>query len=254
MRQTMQQTVKRTMQQTVRLSLITPYRDRLPHLETQLAWWQQFSCKDAVEWIVVDLTAEPSAALARRLRERSAQYLSMPCDGPFHKTRALNLGLAHACGKLIAAFDVDLIPLHTTLMNHCELSELSPSLLVTGYRLMAQAETVAIEELEAVAEAATLGPEDQPSALRKYLLKGERFGVMPLFWRDRLQAIQGWDEAYVGWGAEDQDLIERYLADGRSLCRCPDLTYLHLNHSATEGWNCADLTEKNRAYYYQRRR
>jgi predicted glycosyltransferase involved in capsule biosynthesis len=88
--------------------------------------------------------------------------------------------------------------------------------------------------------------------LRKYLLKGERFGVMPLFKRDRLLVINGWDETFIGWGAEDQDLIERYLIDTQSLCRCPDLVYLHLKHGTSDGWNCETLTPKNRAHYYRK--
>jgi len=237
----------------VRLSLITPYRDRLPHLQTQLAWWQRFPSKASVEWIVIELSAQPSRDIESQLSQRSVQYVHLPCEGAFHKTKALNLGLAQTTGDLVAAFDVDLIPLDNTLMKHCELAAASHSLLVTGYRLMSQTETVDIKDLDAAAEAAALGPEDQPSALRKYLLKGERFGVMPLFWRDRLQNIQGWDEAYVGWGAEDQDLMERYLGTKLSLCRCPDLTYLHLKHGPAEGWNCESLTEQNRIYYYATR-
>lgn len=238
----------------MRLSLITPYRDRISHLNTQLTWWQQFPFKSSVEWIVIELTDEPSEAIQKQLSQQSVQYFHIPCEGAFHKTKALNLGLAKATGKLVAAFDVDLIPIGNTLMQHCELTETSPNFLVTGYRLMAQTETVKMTELDAAAEAARLGPEDRPSALRKYLLKGERFGIMPFFWRDRLQAIHGWDEAYIGWGAEDQDMMERYLADGRSLCRCPDLTYLHLHHGPAEGWNAEELTQKNRTYYYEAKR
>ena len=238
----------------MKLSLITPYRDRLSHLQTQLAWWQQFPYKEAVEWMVIELTAEPSKEIKAQLLQQSVQYAHLPCEGAFHKTKALNLGLSQTTGELVAAFDVDLIPLNNTLMKHCELAAASPKLLVTGYRLMAQSETVDVTKLAAAAEVAALGPEDQPSALRKYLLKGERFGVMPLFERDRLQAIQGWDEAYIGWGAEDQDLMERYLRDDRFLCRCPDLTYLHLQHGPAKGWNSEALTEQNRAYYYATRR
>lgn len=239
----------------MQLTLITPYRDRLTHLNNQLLWWETYAFKQSIEWIVVDLTKEPSDSLQHKLARHQVRYFHLPCEGAFHKTKALNLGLNHAQGRLIAAFDVDLIPLNQTLEQHCWLAENSPYLLVTGYRLMAQTESVAIANLAHAAEQATLGPEDQPTALRKYLLNGERFGVMPLFWRDRLLTLNGWDETYIGWGAEDQDLIERYLANGLtrqlSLCRCHDLTYLHLNHEPAEGWNSAILTDKNRAHYYQ---
>jgi predicted glycosyltransferase involved in capsule biosynthesis len=234
----------------MRLSLITPYRDRDSHLTNQLAWWAQYEHKQNLEWIVVDLTSNPDQALQQSLQQHQVKYLSLPCADAFHKTKALNLGLAQAQGDWIAAFDVDLIPLGETLARHCWLAQQSPQLLVTGYRLMSPTETVAITEIEQMLAQTSLGPEDQPTALRKYLLKGERFGVMPLFRRDRLLAINGWDETFIGWGAEDQDLIERYLMPQQSLCRCPDLVYLHLKHGASDGWNCETLTAKNRAHYY----
>ena len=34
---------------------------------------------------------------------------------------------------------------------------------------------------------------------------------------DRLLEISGWDEKFVGWGGKDQNIIERYLQDGRFL-------------------------------------
>ncbi len=237
----------------MRLTLITPYRDRLQHLTNQLAWWKTCALKQPIEWIVVEVTAEPSNSLQQMLLQHQVRYCHLSCEGPFHKTRALNLGLKHSTGALVAAFDVDLIPLGKTLERHCLLAEKSPYLLVTGYRLMAQTETIDLGKLAQALDEATLGPEDQPSALRKHLLKGERFGMMPLFERDRLLCIGGWDEAFVGWGAEDQDVIERYLTPEQTLCRCHELTYLHLKHSDAAGWNCETLTARNRAHYYRTR-
>ncbi len=256
------------MQHNPQLTLITPYRDRLPHLTNQLAWWERCSLQATVEWMVIEVTPQPSRQLQTLLEQHSVQYTHMPCEGPFHKTRALNLGLAQAKGELVAAFDVDLIPLGNTLARHCWLALRSPDFLVTGYRLMAQSETVnlaALTALEVAVSQASLGPEDQPTALLKHLIKGERFGVMPLFWRDRLLSIQGWDEAYIGWGAEDQDVIERYLLADRlvnhaadepssgtsALCRCHELTYLHLQHGPAANWNNAALLNQNRAHYYR---
>lgn len=237
----------------MRLTLITPYRDRPHHLTNQLAWWKTYALKQAIEWIVVEVTAEPSKELESALLQHHVRYLHLACDGPFHKTKALNFGLKHSTGALVTAFDVDLIPLQDTLEQHCFLAEKSPYLLVTGYRLMAQTETVDLAKMAQVLEQATIGPEDQPSALRKHLLKGERFGVMPLFWRDRLLSIGGWDETFIGWGAEDQDMIERYLTPEQTLCRCHELIYLHLKHGEASGWNCKTLTARNRDYYYHLR-
>jgi hypothetical protein len=234
----------------MQLTLITPYRNRLNHLTNQLAWWQQYSYRHLLEWIAIEVSSEPSTVLQKLLAAHGVSYLHLVCPGPFHKTKALNLGLQQATGDLIAAFDVDLIPLGNSLARHCQLALKYPDLLVTGYRLMAHTETVDLTRLESALEQATLGPEDQPTALRKHLLRGERFGVMPLFRRDRLLAFGGWDEAYIGWGAEDQDLIERYLTPEHMFCRSCDLIYLHLKHGPVAGWNCEALTANNRAHYY----
>ncbi len=236
----------------MRLSLITPYADRLPHLLTQLDWWQSIDDPSWLDWIIVEVTPAPSIELAQLLQSHQVQYHHLPCTGPFHKTKALNLGLQKAQGDWIAAFDVDLIPIGNTLDRHWQLAMNSPQLLVTGYRLMAAHPTVDVNDLASAIAAATIGPEDQPTALRKQLLNGECFGVMPLFERNRLLAIGGWDETFIGWGAEDQDAIERYLTPAQSICRVAELVYLHLQHDATPNWNDAALTAQNREYYYQR--
>ncbi|PZO50925.1 MAG: hypothetical protein DCF15_15260 [Phormidesmis priestleyi] len=237
----------------MQLTLITPYRNRLHHLINQLAWWEHYPFKRMLQWIVVEVTRSPSAALQQMLEKYQITYLHLFCEGTFHKTKALNLGLNCAKGEFVAAFDVDLIPLGRTLERHCWLAERSPYCLLTGYRLMAATDTVNLTTLTQSLEQVTTAPEDQPTALRKHLLKGERFGVMPLFRHDRLLAVNGWDEAFIGWGAEDQDLIERYLSTDQALCRCPELTYLHLRHELAADWNSTKLTECNRAYYYNRR-
>lgn len=242
----------------MKLTLITPYRDRFSHFNNQIDWWTQSQYQQqTIEWIVVHLTPDPceSARTIQSLCDRHhIHYLSLSSPQTFHKTKALNLALQQTTGDWVAAFDVDLLPVGNTLVRHCQLAQSSPNLLVTGYRLMATSETVNMSQMEAALEDSRMGPEDQPSALRKYLLKAERFGVMPLFARDRLFAIGGWDETYIGWGAEDQDVIERYLQAHQSLCRCPNLLYLHLKHQQAEGWNCKELTAKNRDYYYRKHR
>lgn len=241
------------------LTLITPYRDRSAHLANQLEWWQRLPDRENYQWIVIELAATPTIELANALALHHITYVHLDCAGPFHKTKALNLGLEQSLGQWIAPLDVDLIPLGQTLQRHLFLAERSPQFLVTGYRLMAATETVDWENWDQAANwdqvlnHATIGPEDQPTALHKHLLQGERFGVMPMFARDRLQAIGGWDEQFIGWGAEDQDVIERYLSPDRAICRCTELCYLHLHHGPAANWNDATLTAQNRSHYYQTR-
>lgn len=243
------------------LSLVTIYRRRPQHLAVQLAWWQRYLAQIAPgsldnttpwEWIVVEADSTPSPGLKERLEQHQARYFFLPNSGTLHKTKALNLGLHQAQGTYLTPLDVDLIPLAHTLVDHLHLATLSPQILVSGYRLMAQTATVDLDHLDHALADATIAPEDQPSALRKHLLQGESFGVLPYFQRPRLLQINGWDEAYVGWGAEDQDLIERYLADGRYLLRSPQLVYLHLHHEADPHWREPEVIAANRRYYYNR--
>ncbi|MFH7241501.1 MAG: glycosyltransferase [Spirulina sp.] len=246
----------------ISLSLVTIYRRRPHHLAVQRAWWQRCLAQFWLthpnqnlpwEWIVVEADDAPTPGLREDLEQHQARYLFLSNPGTLHKTKALNLGLHQAQGTYLTPLDVDLIPLGNTLTDHLHLASLSPQGLVTGYRLMAATTTVKLDRLDEALAAATIAPEDQPTALRKHLIQGEKFGVLPYFLRQHLLDIQGWDEAYVGWGAEDQDLIERYLAASRSyLLRSPQLVYLHLHHEADPDWREPATIAANRRIYYSK--
>lgn len=234
--------------------MLVTYRDRPQHLACQLAWWQQAADVAGCELLLLEVSAAPSPGLGDRLAALSrSRYLHISCPGVFHKTRALNSGLALARGSWVAPFDVDLLPVRQTLRQHLAIARRAPELLVSGYRLLSASASLTLAALPEAIARAEIAPEDRPSALWKQLTRGERFGVVPLFQRDRLQAIGGWDEGFIGWGGEDQEVIERYLADGRHLCRVPDLLYLHLAHAGDRHWSEPELVAQNRAHYYAQR-
>ncbi len=242
---------------TVLLSLLVTYRQREKHLRTQLSWfnWQaKIGRFENIEVLIVECDREPSSWLQNELQNTHFRYFYYPCDGIFPKTKALNLALKYAKGKLVTPFDVDLIPWENTLIHHLDMAQLNPKLLISGYRIMLDRETIDLADLETCVDSAAIAPEDAPTALWKQLLHRERFGVVPFFQRDRLLEIGGWDENFLGWGGEDQDIIERYLADGRYFCRSPELIYLHLFHEKTEQWNETETIARNRQYYYQKRK
>lgn len=237
----------------MKLSLIITYRNRDRHLKNQIAWWKSQSNNIALsecEFLIVEADAHSSTWIQDEICGTNIQYVHLPCLEVFHKTKALNLGLQLARGEFVAPFDVDLIPVGNTLEQHLQMAQLSPHLLITGYRVMSNCD-IDINNIPAVLEQATIAPEDMPTALWKHLIRRERFGVVPLFNRSYLLEIGGWDEAFIGWGGEDQDIIERYL-QGRYLCRCPELVYLHLPHPPNNKWAEASLVEQNRNYYYNK--
>lgn len=176
----------------------------------------------------------------------------------FHKTRLLNAGLFCARGDFVVAYDSDLLPLFP-LQTLCHLLRSSPSLVVGGYRVMAGPAPADLPVGVPQADANPLArlasaPEDCAGAVYKQLLTGERFMVCPAFHRDLLIELAGWNETYRGWGCEDQDILERYLAaSGLLPARLPDLLYLHFDHPAQSGWNDPELVERNRAHYYSAR-
>lgn len=230
----------------MKLSLLVAYRQRENHLKTQLAWWKSQQVTREWEIVIIEADEFPSEWILAEIDNPNIKYFHLPCIGAFHKTKALNTGLFLASGEFIAPFDVDLIPLNSTLSQHLKIAQLSPLLLVTGYRVMLEGENIDSQAINRT----TIAPEDQPSALWKQLIHQERFGVVPFFQRDRLLEIGGWDEKFVGWGGEDQDIIERYLQDGRFLSRCPELVYLHLPHPPNQLWTETVFTDRNRQHYY----
>lgn len=248
------------MNNNVKLSLIVTYRQRENHLKSLMKWWETDRAKkicDLCEIILVEVDVLPSKFIQEYLYKDNFQYLHLDDGGLFHKTKALNMGLLHSQGQYIAAFDVDLIPISDTLLKHLEMAQLSPQLLITGYRVMSDLEMIdefntSIDFSSNIITNTYVAPEDKETALWKHLIRKERFGVVPLFERQRLLEIAGWDEKFIGWGGEDQDIIERYLESGRYLCRSPELVYLHLSHPPNPGWNEPHLIEENRKHYYNK--
>jgi hypothetical protein len=218
-------------------------------------WWQSQSrdLQTAFEVWLVEVSETPTNWILSAIKQTNFRYIHCPCKGTFHKTRALNLALAASRGDYVVPYDIDLLPVKETLKRHLFIAEQSHQLLITGYRLMSDCETVTVDQMPSALESGTTAPEDQPTALWKHLIRHEKFGVVPFFNRLRLLGIGGWDENFMGWGGEDQDIIERYLQPDYALCRCPELLYLHLLHPPDSGWAERQFVEQNRAYYYNKR-
>ncbi|HEX8560191.1 MAG TPA: galactosyltransferase-related protein [Pyrinomonadaceae bacterium] len=248
-----------------RLSLLTAYRRRAAHLKVLLAWLDRLRAAERFtdfELILAEGDARPSAA--RRMAEGRAwvRYLHVPMSDVFHKAVLLNRAAAVARGQYRVIFDVDLLPAAGVLARHLTLASESPRCLVAGYRVQLPG---MLDARRLPAPAALFGGldvhdesllclEDDPFSTREYLVDGQRFGVCPYFPAGVFDALGGLHEGYVGWGCEDQDLIERVCAGGLTLVRSYDLLYFHLPHGREPGWRDASLTAANRRRYAERRR
>ncbi len=246
------------------LSLLTAYRRREAHLTILLSWLARIRAEEQfTDFELILVEGDEQATVGAHAADYDwLRYLHVPMSGPFHKTLLLNRAAQAARGAYRMMFDVDLLPVAGALTHHLSLAAASPRCLVAGYRvqLPAMFEPAAplptSQDIMArldINDATLLCPEDNQSALRKYLLAGERFGVCPCFPAALFDAVGGVEEGFVGWGCEDQDLIERVCATGLTLVRAPDLLYFHLPHERERDWVDAEMTARNRLKFAARR-
>lgn len=229
------------------ITLVVAYRDRRHHLDELIRHFSTIKFEHFIEILIVEGSREPS--LSEVLWPLPyIKYKHVPMSGAFHKTRLLNIGLSLSTGDYLVPYDVDLLPLNGALSRALMLAQASPSILVSGYRLMSKSAVFGgdVESLESAKE-------DSPRALKKQIITGECFGVCPIFLKSRLLEVGGWDEAFVGWGAEDQDVIERYCCNQIYLGRFASICYVHLDHKVVSGWNEEGFVEKNRKLYFAKK-
>ena len=252
------------MQTSPRLSLVTSYRQRPEYLDLLLARLTGIREREgftAFELIVVEGDAQPTVAHLADKYEW-VQYLYVPHSGTFNRPLLTNRGAAIAKGDYMMAFDVDLLPGEDVLSNHLALAMSSPRIVVGGYRLQLPEmlrEPVIPDINSLVAKSAAqkkalVCPEDSHGALIKYLLCGEKPGVVACYPTSTFIAIGGMDEEFAGWGPDDQNLMERLCDTGLALVRCYDLLYYHLPHEYENQWHEREFVEANRAKFDQKRR
>jgi predicted glycosyltransferase involved in capsule biosynthesis len=234
-----------------KISLLVPYRNRAVHLRNLLSWFRQTEVPDR-ELIVVEGAGERTA---QRLVEDcpGACYLFVDNPDAFHLSRLLNRGLEAAQGELILPFDVDLLPTPGVFRRHVDAAASAPRLVVAGYRLITNVDSIHPDQRREVLFRVRLAASDHQQTILQRILDGESYGVAPILWRDRLHEVGGWDEGFIGWGAEDQDLLERYLSDGRYLVRSESFVYLHQHHEPEGAWRESHLIAENRDRYRRRR-
>lgn len=236
------------------LTLLIPYRQREKALESFCDWLiharNSLICPD-LRVILLEGNDRPTEKVCKIAAQAGIEYYFIENLGVFHKTRLLNFGLQLVSSDYVLAYDVDLIPSRSSLQHHLQLARSSPLFLVTAYRLMLNQPSLIGRDLqEEVVNEAAIAPEDMPTALKKHLTSFEKFGVLPMFKTELLKQLGGWDENFLGWGGEDQDMIERYSKLGVTLCRVPALVYWHLHHDYNPDWHSPEILTRNRRYYY----
>lgn len=194
--------------------------------------------------IADDGSGEPTRRVIQAERERfpcPLVHVWHPDDG-FKLAQIRNKAVARARGAYVIQVDGDMVLHPGFVADHLDAA--LPGRFVGGSRVLLDAEP-SRRVLEGALPPGPLGRgvRNRPNALRLPALgrtlgalvragglKSVRGGNMG-FWRDDFVAVNGYDEAFVGWGREDTDLVLRFYRRGlrRSWFKLRGVAW-HLHH------------------------
>jgi glycosyltransferase involved in cell wall biosynthesis len=236
--------------------LVTTYR-RPQHLALALESLALQQCRPTSFEVVVsdDGSNDETPQVVRAFAATAAfpvRFTTQPHDG-FRLARVRNEAARLAAGTYLLFLDGDcIVPRHHVAAH---VARRRPGTALLGYcaRLPAEATRLLSPEHLAAADLAALVPASERRSLArrrrrarwhailrhptKPRLAGGDFGV----WRDDFERVNGFDERFVGWGQEDDDLGLRLRASGVRLETILGRTHsLHVWHetdaTATPRW------------------
>jgi GT2 family glycosyltransferase len=195
------------------LSVITIVRDRPGHLARLIHGLAQSALLPA-ELIVVDMSEKPCGLPNLEFPVRHIRYA---VDG-LALAAARNVGARIAFGQRLLFLDVDCIPRGNLVGSMNAALEQLDALVCSEVRYLGSdgANLISDEALER---------HSQRHPVRKFPEEGSRVELNAgLFWsltfgirHDRFDALQGFDEGYCGYGAEDTDFGFRARESGLPL-------------------------------------
>lgn len=170
-----------------------------------------------------DGSSEETAQLIEEFRARAPfaiHHVWQPNEG-FRAGTIRNKAIVRASGDYIVQIDGDIYLHPKFIADHASVAR--HGLFVCGSRVIVKREHT--EEIFKGADPAitpfTHGISNRKNALRSPLLslpfrhvdgaKMNYRGCNMAFWRQDLLAVNGYDEAYEGWGCEDHDLVQRLI-------------------------------------------
>jgi hypothetical protein len=219
------------------LSVVIPFRcdsaERLQNLRTILRYFTRFA--SGHELIVVE--NGPSSAAASLTEFSGVRYFFEENEGPFHRTRILNHGISDLANRrFVASYDADVLLYPPALEAAMERTRAGNHMVLpfsgVVFDVRGSTRTALIDSLDFVA----VSPSDLP-ARRNVFGSGEivrvrnsSVGGAPIFDRRAFMECGGYNEKFISWGFEDNELIERFAKLGIVALRVAEFPLLHLAH------------------------
>ena len=257
------------------ISVIIPFYERLAHLRCCLDALRNCS-NDYHEVIVTDDgSRERTVSYLKDMTSRypfPIRHVWQPRAG-FRVAATRNNGIRHAKGEYLIFLDCDLLVLEDSIKHHRRLAK--PGTFVAGHcKYLTEDQSAKV--LQSGVSSGLLEGLYRDSADKEITKQHRRFIKRTMLMRLHLvgakkqslgghfsihrkdiEYVNGYDENFVGWGGEDEDLGIRLVKAGiygRSGIR--DARALHMYHPKelgeshwTEGPNVEYFTRRNRPFY-----
>jgi len=176
------------------------------------------------------------------LRRIQYDYLG-PQSADFRLAAARNLGIKRAQGRQLIICDCDTLPRFSMVVEHQSAFEQAAVLVGVRYHIRPQAVEAIVSPSEATAEWCSKHQHAEDDRLHLPGLKEKYFGIRnyPQPWevcwgcnfsvaREPVMNLGGFDEEFVGWGGEDEDIARRLLLHGLFFKPVPQSVVFHLDH------------------------
>lgn len=218
------------------VSVIVAYRESSPERLENLLATINFLKKtyDDFELIILEGDKRPLFKFHENYSENT-RYFFFEDQGPFNKSRLLNQGAKFSRSEVICFHDADMIG-WPHLMRHAvdvlldsDTSDVRTPhwsiLNVSGHLKRRFCQTLDFSCLK------TIDPDNPPRDVN-VLYKNQSSGIT--FWKkDRFFAVGGYNESFVAWGGEDEELLIRATRLGLRWHSVPPPTF-HLHHDALD--------------------
>lgn len=218
------------------LTIVIPFRydspDRLDNLNCVLGYFRRFFSD--LDIVLIEDGPEKQGGVFEA--EAGVRYLFFENPGAFHRTRLLNLGARMSERGFVAAYDADVVFRPETFLAAVEMLRSGDVRFVRPYSGPVFDVVGALRERFMVDLDFGLFPSELPVAVGKIVTEGlfcmhdRGLGGAPLFCRKTFLELGGYNERFISWGWEDNEIVHRFQMMGAPAWYLNEDYCFHLHH------------------------